>query len=141
MRTKKKEPIKYLIYTSIPSRFDESSFNEILSTSQTNNSKDNITGALIYRPDLYIQFLEGPVDSVDQTYKRIEKDKRHGDIHKLAEATTDRRLFTSWAMRGDPLETWMWSHEDVQNGVIKKLNPEEAFSTFNKLSRDVDQFN
>ena len=140
--TKKNKPLlKYLIYTSVPVNFDNDSFHNILEVSQQNNIRDSITGALIYRPDLYLQYLEGPVDSIDKTYIRIKNDPRHIEIHQLAEKTTERRLFTSWAMRGDPAKTWMWSYEDVKNGLIKRFSPKQAFSTFNLVSREIDQFN
>ena len=112
-----------------------------LKSSQKNNKKDGITGALIFREDIFLQFLEGPENNVDKAFNNIASDKRHKNVLKLKEDITDRKLFTSWAMRGDPVKSWMWSHEDVDNGIVKKLNPEDAFEVFEKLSREIDQFN
>ena len=44
-------------------------------------------------------------------------------------------------MRGDPLITSMWTSEDVSNGVVKKLKSTEALKLFEKISREIDQFN
>ena len=44
-------------------------------------------------------------------------------------------------MRGDPLITSMWTGEDVNNGVVKKLKSAEALKLFEKISREIDQFN
>ena len=44
-------------------------------------------------------------------------------------------------MRGDPVKSWMWSYEDVDSGIVKNLKPEDAFEVFEKLSREIDQFN
>jgi len=141
MRNNSKEKLKRLIYSSQPVGFDDHIVRAILSSSRDNNVNNNITGALIYRQDLYLQFLEGAEEKVDQTYERIIKDTRHTDIHKLNESIDNRRYFASWAMRGDPVETWMWSHEEVKSGLMKKLSMQEALSVFERLSRNVDQFN
>ena len=141
MKRQPKNQIKHLIYTSNPINFDDFSISNILKSSQKNNKKDGITGALIFREDIFLQFLEGPENKVDKAFNNIASDKRHKDVLKLKEDITDRKLFTSWAMRGDPVKSWMWSYEDVDNGIVKKLKPEDAFEVFEKLSREIDQFN
>ena len=140
MRRKNKEEMKHIIYASRPFGFDDAILKSILLSSRTNNEKSNVTGALICRSDLYLQLLEGPEDAIDQTYQRIKRDDRHLEIHPLKEGKTDRRLFASWAMRDDPVKTWMWSFDDVKKGLVKKLSPEEALFVFKRLSREVDQF-
>ena len=136
-----KNEMKHLIYTSKPINFDDFNISNILKSSQKNNKKDRITGALIFREDIYLQFLEGPQNKVDQAFNKIASDKRHINVLKLKEDITNRRLFTSWAMRGDPVKSWMWSYEDVGNGIVNKLKPQDAFAVFEKLSREIDQFN
>ena len=113
----------------------------ILETSNINNKKNKVTGCLIYRQDLYLQFLEGPQKELEFTYNKILSDKRHTDIHKLSENSTKRRLFTNWAMRGDPLMTSMWTNKDIKDGKVKKLNSNESLKLFEKFSREIDQFN
>lgn len=140
MRRKNKEELKHIIYASRPFGFDDTVLKSILLSSRTNNTKSNVTGALICRSDLYLQLLEGPEDGVDQTFQRIQRDDRHLELHPLKEGKTDRRLFASWAMRDDPVKTWMWSFDDVKKGLVKKLSPEEALFVFKRLSREVDQF-
>ena len=141
MKRQNKKQIKHLIYTSQPVKFDDINISNILKSSQRNNSKNGITGALIFREDLYLQFLEGPENKVIEAYEKIKNDNRHTNVLKLKEDLTDRKLFTSWAMRGDPVKTWMWSYEDVENGIVNKLTPEDSLAVFEKLSREVDQFN
>ena len=133
--------IKNLIYVSNPVGFNEKNIKNILETSNINNKKNKVTGCLIYRQDLYLQFLEGPQKELEFTYNKILSDKRHTDIHKLSENSTKRRLFTNWAMRGDPLMTSMWTHKDIKDGKVKKLNSNEALKLFEKFSREIDQFN
>jgi len=140
MRRKDKEELKHIIYASRPFGFDDAVLKSILLSSRNNNTKSNVTGALICRSDLYLQLLEGPEDAVDQTFQRIQRDDRHLELHPLKEGKTDRRLFASWAMRDDPVKTWMWSFDEVKNGLVRKLSPEEALFVFKRLSREIDQF-
>ena len=58
MKRQPKNKIKHLIYTSKPVNFDDFNIGNILKSSQKNNKKDGITGALIFREDIYLQFLE-----------------------------------------------------------------------------------
>ena len=141
MKRYTKNDIKHLIYSSKPINFDDVSISDILKSSQNNNKNDGITGALIFREDIYLQFLEGPENKVDKAFNKIASDPRHKNVLKLKEDITNRKLFTSWAMRGDPVKSWMWSYEDVDKGIVKKLKPEDAFAVFEKLSREIDQFN
>jgi len=140
MRRKDKEELKHIIYASRPFGFDDAVLKSILLSSRNNNTKSNVTGALICRSDLYLQLLEGPEDAVDQTFQKIQRDDRHLELHPLKEGKTDRRLFASWAMRDDPVKTWMWSFDEVKNGLVRKLSPEEALFVFKRLSREIDQF-
>ena len=140
MRSKRSEELKYLIYFSKPTVLDYKTIKSILAISRENNNKTGLTGSLIYRSDLYFQFLEGPPDAVDNTFKRIKLDVRHSDIQKIQENVTTRRLFASWAMREDSVQTWMWTREEVKKGVLARIKPNEAFETFERLSRGVDQF-
>ena len=140
MRSKKITKLKHLIYCSKPTCFDFETIKSILTTSRENNSRTGLTGSLIYRSDLYFQFLEGPPGAVTDTYEKIKLDTRHSEIQKIREEITDRRLFASWAMRQDPVHTWMWTREQVRNGLLTRIEARNAFETFERLSREVDQF-
>jgi hypothetical protein len=132
--------LKHLIYYSVPTTFDEETIKEILLKSRQNNAQSNVTGALICRSDLYFQYLEGPIDEVNKTFKKIELDNRHKNIQKIKEDETTRRLFASWAMREDPVKSWMWTRIEVKAGILTRVKPKEAFEVFERLSREVDQF-
>ena len=134
------DKLKHLIYYSVPTTFDEETIEEILLKSRQNNAESNVTGALICRSDLYFQYLEGPVDEVNKTFKKIELDDRHKNIQKIKEDETTRRLFASWAMREDPVKSWMWTRKEVKTGILTRIKPKEAFEAFERLSREVDQF-
>ena len=69
-----------LIYASTPFGFDNPTLNQVLSVARRNNARDDITGALICRADLYLQMLEGPRAAVTATFQKIMADDRHLDV-------------------------------------------------------------
>ena len=122
--------IKYLIYTSRPVDFNQKTINCILVMSKRENAQRDITGSLICRPDRYLQYLEGPTNQIDAKYHKIRQDVRHIDIQLLAEGTRSTRLFSEWAMRDDPLQSWMWSSQEIAAGLLDRLKPHEALDIF-----------
>lgn len=135
MARAQKENLKHVIYTSRPTFFDIEILDNILHTSRTNNTRWDITGNLIFHSDLFLQLLEGPPDAIDSLYQGILLDNRHTDIVKLRDEITNRRLFATWTMKNDIFQSWMLSR-----GELNKLNSEDAFDIFEKLSRETDQF-
>lgn len=132
--------IKYLIYWSKPFGFDQNMLDTILMCSQTNNKDREITGALISRSDLFLQYLEGPSLEIDLTYNKIVDDDRHVEVTLLNEGTSCRRLFASWAMRDDPVKSWMWTRDEIREGILNTIGPDDALNIFKRHSREVDQF-
>jgi hypothetical protein len=132
--------IKQVIYVSKPIDFDKKILDQILLQSAANNEKNNITGALICRSDLYLQFLEGPAHKVDDLYSRINTDTRHSEVKLLEETRSKRRLFSNWAMKGDPAKEWMWTRSEIINGILERLSKDDAMNIFVKHSKEIDQF-
>ena len=122
-----------LIYASRPLGFDELTLLGILHSARTNNARDDVTGALICRHDLYLQLLEGPPAAVNAVFERIERDERHVEVVKLFEAEIDARLFPEWAMRHDPARSWMWTATEVSNGAVAKATTGEIRAIFDRL--------
>ena len=44
-------------------------------------------------------------------------------------------------MKDDPVKTWMWSREEVSNGIVKSLSKSEVEKVFVKLSKEATIFN
>ena len=122
-----------LIYASRPLGFDELTLLGILHSARTNNARDDVTGALICRHDLYLQLLEGPPAAIKAVFERIKRDERHVEVVKLFEAEIDARLFPEWAMRHDPAHSWMWTAKDVSNGAVAKASTSEIRAIFDRL--------
>jgi len=70
----------------------------ILTTSQRNNPRLGLTGALIFNTGVFAQVLEGPSDSVEATFEKIQQDQRHRDVQVLAFEHIQDRVFARWSM-------------------------------------------
>ena len=82
--------LKHIIYASTPFGFSRSDLDHILIKSRYNNDKNDITGALFCRDDLYLQYLEGPEKEIELTFKNHEDD-RHTEIYLLKSGMSTRR--------------------------------------------------
>ena len=67
----------------------------IPAASQVNNARIDVTGALMFNAGCFAQVLEGPRDSVEDTFERIQQDERHGDVSLLAFDPAPARAFIS----------------------------------------------
>jgi hypothetical protein len=89
-----------LAYTSF-SRFhlQETTLSDILEVSRRNNSRDEITGILMYEDRTFFQVLEGEQSAVEDCYyKRILNDPRHYRLALYWYGLAERRVFSDWAM-------------------------------------------
>ena len=130
-----------LVYCSQPFGYSLEILSAILVASRANNRKNDITGALICRSDIFLQLLEGPEKLVKNTYEAIQNDDRHINVYHLIDQPVKKRLFPAWAMKDDPVKTWMWSREDVSKGIVKGLSQAEVEKVFVKLSQEATIFN
>lgn len=122
-----------LIYASTPFGFDNPTLNQILSVARRNNARDDITGALICRADLYLQMLEGPRAAVTATFHKILADDRHLDVVLIACGDIKTRMFPKWDMKDDPATPWMWTQEQVAAGAIEHTSDEDVRAVFARL--------
>lgn len=67
--------------------------------SQTNNSREGITGVLLSCNSIFFQILEGDEDRIDRLYEKILRDDRHSNILCLkSELNVSARKFPDWSM-------------------------------------------
>lgn len=126
-----------LIYASRPFGFDDLALAGILAVARSNNARDGITGALICREDLYLQLLEGPPDVVTAAFGRISRDNRHTEVIRLVSRDVESRLFPEWAMRDDPVQSWMWTQEQVKAGAVDVASEEDVRAVFVRLATEL----
>lgn len=118
------------IYTSRPFGYDVSTLSGILMHARRANARDAITGALICRADIYMQWLEGPEEKVRQTLARIGEDDRHLEVRIHVEGRAPERVFPDWAMLHDPAATWIWTQAEIDGGALQRATPEEITGFF-----------
>ena len=97
------DPIYRLVYYSRNHVADDpatfaAEIDDILAKSRANNVRDGITGALLFNTGCFGQVLEGPLDTVEAAFERIQQDERHGDVSLLALEQVAARSFPEWAM-------------------------------------------
>jgi hypothetical protein len=118
------------IYTSRPFGFDAAILSGILMDARRANLRDGITGALICRADIYMQWLEGPEPQVRNAIQRIERDDRHVDVKVHVAEHVPHRVFGEWAMLHDPAATWIWSQDEIADDAVIRATPEEVTAFF-----------
>ncbi|MCC6007567.1 MAG: BLUF domain-containing protein [Rhodobacteraceae bacterium] len=121
------------IYTSRPFGFDNGILSTILMDARRANLRDGITGALICRADIYLQWLEGPEAQVRKAVARIEGDDRHVEMKVHVAERVSERAFGEWAMLHDPAATWLWSRSEIADGALDRATPEEITEIFARL--------
>jgi hypothetical protein len=125
--------LKQLIYRSQPFGFDSSMLAGLLTQARRNNLRDNITGALFCRHDVYLQLIEGPSAKIDALYSQICKDDRHCDVKLLHSEMVDERIFPEWEMLHDEMPTLTWSPRAVADGALEKARPDELRAAFKRI--------
>lgn len=105
-----------LVYYSKPVSLGDAEINDILTKSYTNNYLANITGALFFNGEWFVQILEGGRQAVSESFVRIATDPRHSAVCLLDFSVIDERAFADWDMRyisGGP----------EQEAIIKRFMP------------------
>ncbi len=76
----------------------EAQLETILKTSQSNNARDGVTGALIFDDLWFIQVLEGDRETVWKTFDRIRSDERHHSVTIVDARDVEAREYGEWSM-------------------------------------------
>lgn len=87
-----------LIYVSALVKGNESELGAILEASVRNNTRDGLTGMLLYSGGNFMQVLEGEKRMVQATFNRISRDPRHNNIIMLSKEAITEREFAKWSM-------------------------------------------
>jgi Sensors of blue-light using FAD len=89
----------YLVYLSAATQWlNETELLKILSVSRINNSRNHLSGVLLYGNGTFIQLLEGDREQVRETFDRISNDDRYKGITQVANGELVERNFPSWSM-------------------------------------------
>lgn len=109
-------------------QLDSKTINDIVSAANVYNSRNNISGILMFRAGIFLQLLEGEKSQIEALFAKIEKDPRHSNIVRIFSIEENERLFPIWAM----------AFHEVSDLDIKMVN---EFLSWNKLiaaAKDLD---
>ena len=71
---------------------------DIRATSQRNNARDGLTGALLVHDGRFLQVLEGAAQDLDRLLARLADDPRHDEVRIVERGPITGRRFEGWAM-------------------------------------------
>ena len=113
---------------------------EIVSVSQRNNSRDGVTGFLIFDKTWFLQILEGERAKVTETYNRIARDSRHSSATIMNVQDVANRSFPNWTM-GGALRSPEVQEVYLSHGIGGALDPVRMKSTqILQLALDLQEF-
>jgi len=78
---------------------DDSALHQLVEAALQRNATESVTGLLIYDSGRFLQWLEGPPDSVKRIWESIRSDGRHTDVEILGHMPTTVRCFPDWGMK------------------------------------------
>jgi len=107
-------------------RFSEHALAEMELEAATNNSRDGVTGLLVYDGIRFLQAIEGPEPILRQTMKRICADPRHHAIDVVTDRQVDAPQFGDWGMvlrRAEPGTCSRRFIADLRGEVERLDNP------------------
>ena len=71
---------------------------QLLAGARAFNEKARISGALLHRQGAFLQYFEGPPESVERVYARIRRSPEHEQLVELLYQPIDTRQFSRWHM-------------------------------------------
>lgn len=129
--------VTQLIYMSQPFGYDDAMLAGILAGARRNNRRDDVSGALVCRQDIYLQMIEGPQTAIDALYDRIRRDDRHIEVRQLWRREADHRLFPTWDMLHDPARSWLWTPAEITAGAVSGASPEDMYAVFVRIAGEI----
>ncbi len=91
--------IKFVIYVSkVSVPLSKTALNDLIAESRHNNKENLITGILLHIDGVFLQYIEGPEDKIDQLYQKIKEDDRHRDLNILESGLIQTRKYKEWQM-------------------------------------------
>ena len=91
----------FLFYTSKSKKFfDDQMMLELLEKSRDLNTSKGLTGLLLYKSSVFLQYIEGPEKEVLELFKKIQSDPRHTDVKLISKGnlSENKRIFDHWSM-------------------------------------------
>lgn len=88
----------YSAYKPQPDMQPEQVIEQILTTSRHNNAECNVTGFLMFKKDVLLQYIEGEEGTIERLMLNILKDHRHHLVTIIHSKIIKTRSFPTWRM-------------------------------------------
>lgn len=128
-----------LVYMSFATHeFSEKDLLELLKKARSFNGSHDVSGILVYRDGIFLQYLEGTAANVELVYSRIQKDKRHESLSLIFQGDCTRRIFPDWDMHyvpSDSLES-SWLNTLFQANIqLRRIqnSPDRVLETLERI--------
>jgi hypothetical protein len=113
-----------LVYVSMATRaLSDAELLHLLNRARTRNSREGITGVLLYSHGNFIQYLEGPASGVERVYAIIKADPQHHGIIELMREPIQSREFSSWLMAFRNISAFGLASPPDINAVFEAAGP------------------
>lgn len=135
--------LKCVTYTSLAALdLDEDQLRAIQGAARDLNGIDGISGLLVFNGTHFLQWIEGPPESIDELVERLRRDPRHTGFEIRDERFLERRMFGDWTMRLVRVRsTFQLAQDDVAlqlpDGFPDHLR-ERVMGMVEKISEDVE---
>jgi hypothetical protein len=117
---------------------------EIAAVSRRNNLDKGITGCLCYSLRGFLQALEGAAVFVNELYRRVVRDTRHGDVTLLEYRPVASREFERWSMayvRSDEVDaSLLRKYTTGATFDPFEMSPDQAVAFMKALAAERTQF-
>ncbi len=95
----KEDNLHSILYTSCAAFSPtEDQLQHLIESAIERNQKNKITGILIYSNQNFIQYIEGPYDSLMHVYGFIRQSSMHNRIIEIYNEAISERMFRYWQM-------------------------------------------
>ena len=145
-------PLNRLLYTSDACIRDSDvpaviQVHEMAHASAKRNAASQLTGALLFVEDQFIQVLEGDPEAIELTFEKICCDLRHTNVKLVDLASVSERMFPEWEMKvlSETQETSIALRDDLQHirflvGVNAKVAVEQMRKCIDAQRRSERRF-
>ncbi|MTI22823.1 BLUF domain-containing protein [Fulvivirga sp. RKSG066] len=91
--------LHHIIYVSKAVHITTADLDDIVNAAHNFNTKNNITGMLLYIDGKFFQVIEGNKEDINNLYAKIRTDPRHKNITTVSAHPIKFRTFKGWNMR------------------------------------------
>jgi len=118
----------YVYLSRASDDFDERDIDSIVEVSRRNNTRDGVTGMLLYKDGRFLQILEGDEAKVREIASRIEADPRHDEVTVIFDGKMPQ-LFNDWSMGYANLNADLFRNHPAVLDYFRKTWCAESFQS------------